>query len=205
MDKNIFAKNLKAVRDSKSMSQAEFAEHLGIVQSTYSAYESGKSLPNTEILFRICDTCNISADWLIGLSERSKLEVSVNSYADAIGCIQGLNKAFDTVNIGGTGTIASVDYAAGEPEYISYPYALLLIVDENLSLFFQQNGQMRDLLKKGAIDSLLYQEWIRGKVDSFSEAKIEKSADTLLDDIRSNIVNALDEANNNHYRPPYDL
>lgn len=51
------------------MTQEEFGKKFGIVKSTVSLYESGKSTPNDEIKKQICDYFNISVDYLLGVSD----------------------------------------------------------------------------------------------------------------------------------------
>jgi len=63
----IFCTRLKEVRNS--FSQNEFAKRLGIPQSSYSRYESGKNEPDYELLVSICRIFNVSSDWLLGLTD----------------------------------------------------------------------------------------------------------------------------------------
>ncbi|RKJ46522.1 XRE family transcriptional regulator [bacterium 1XD8-76] len=60
------ADRIKSLRLSANMTQTEFGEKFGIVKSTVSLYESGKSTPNDEIKKQICDYFDISLDYLIG-------------------------------------------------------------------------------------------------------------------------------------------
>ena len=54
---------------SADMTQEEFGKKFGIVKSTVSLYESGKSTPNDELKKQICDYFNISVDYLLGVSD----------------------------------------------------------------------------------------------------------------------------------------
>lgn len=60
---------IKELRLSADMTQEEFGKKFGIVKSTVSLYESGKSTPNDEIKKQICDYFNISVDYLLGVSD----------------------------------------------------------------------------------------------------------------------------------------
>lgn len=66
------SKRIKSLRLSAGMTQEEFGKKFGIVKSTVSLYESGKSSPNDEIKKQICDYFNVSLDYLVGLSEEEK-------------------------------------------------------------------------------------------------------------------------------------
>ena len=48
------------------MTQEEFGKKFGIVKSTVSLYESGKSTPNDQIKKQICNYFHVSLDYLLG-------------------------------------------------------------------------------------------------------------------------------------------
>lgn len=58
---------LKALRTNAGLTQEEFGKIFGLVKSTVSLYESGKSTPNDEIKMQICKHFNVSIDYLLGL------------------------------------------------------------------------------------------------------------------------------------------
>lgn len=62
-----FAARLRGVRGQ--MTQAEFAQLLGISRSGYSHYESGRLEPNLQLLWSIGERTGVSIDYLLGLSE----------------------------------------------------------------------------------------------------------------------------------------
>ncbi len=62
----IFAERFAELRGD--MTQGEFAEYLGISRPTVGFYENGTRLPDVLILRQISERCNVSADWLIGLT-----------------------------------------------------------------------------------------------------------------------------------------
>ncbi|MBD5477854.1 MAG: helix-turn-helix transcriptional regulator [Lachnospiraceae bacterium] len=59
---------IKMLRTTAGMTQEQFGELFGIVKSTVSLYESGKSCPNDQMKLRICEHFNIPLDFLIGIS-----------------------------------------------------------------------------------------------------------------------------------------
>ena len=59
---------IKELRKSADMTQEEFGQMLGVVKSTVSLYESGKSTPNDEIKKKICNYFKVSLDYLLGLT-----------------------------------------------------------------------------------------------------------------------------------------
>lgn len=68
------ADRIKLLRTSAGLTQEEFGKIFGIVKSTVSLYESGKSCPNDQIKLRICDYFHVPLDYLIGLSNVSTIE-----------------------------------------------------------------------------------------------------------------------------------
>lgn len=60
---------IKEIRKEKNKSQEQIAKQLGIKQQQYSRYETGKRKLNAEQLYIICKYLNISADYLLGLTQ----------------------------------------------------------------------------------------------------------------------------------------
>lgn len=60
---------IKNLRLSAEMTQEEFGKKFGIVKSTVSLYESGKSTPNDQIKKQICDYFHVSSDYLLGIDD----------------------------------------------------------------------------------------------------------------------------------------
>lgn len=58
----------------RDQTQAEFAEFLGISRPTVGFYESGERIPDAITLERIARRCNVSADWLLGLSDNPSVK-----------------------------------------------------------------------------------------------------------------------------------
>lgn len=54
---------------AKGLSQKQVAEHLHIARASYTNYENGKREPSFEMLRKICDFYDISADYLIGRND----------------------------------------------------------------------------------------------------------------------------------------
>lgn len=63
----IFAERFGELRGDKT--QAEFADFIGISRPTIGFYENGERLPDALVLKTIAEKCNVSSDWLLGLSD----------------------------------------------------------------------------------------------------------------------------------------
>lgn len=65
---------IKSLRLSAEMTQEEFGKKFGIVKSTVSLYESGKSTPNDQIKKQICEYFHVSLDYLLGVDRQGGLD-----------------------------------------------------------------------------------------------------------------------------------
>lgn len=63
---------LKRFRKGLKKSQAEIAKEIAIPQTQYSRYETGKNSMPVEYAIAICQAFNVSADYLLGLSDIDK-------------------------------------------------------------------------------------------------------------------------------------
>ena len=81
---------IKEVRKSLHMSQVEFAKFLGITQATVSGIESGNQIPGTDTALKIAKKCNVSMDWLCGLSSKKSAPGTPETYSDVAGLLIAL-------------------------------------------------------------------------------------------------------------------
>ena len=70
-DKKKIGIKLKSIRKELNITQQELASRCGIAQNTYSSYETGRYLINTNNLYSICKTYNISMDLLCGRTKKT--------------------------------------------------------------------------------------------------------------------------------------
>lgn len=68
MEKQWYEK-LREARLGKSLTLKEVAAGVAIPLQTYAGYEHGTREPSIEMLKRLCDFFDVSADYLIGRSE----------------------------------------------------------------------------------------------------------------------------------------
>lgn len=67
-----FAKRLKALRKERDMTQVELAKKLGYGYTAIANYEAGRNEPSLQDLVSICKIFDISADYLLGISDVQK-------------------------------------------------------------------------------------------------------------------------------------
>ena len=79
----MFGKNLKYLRNSKGLTQAQLADCLNISTSAIGMYEQGRREPDNEMLKKICISLNTSIDYLLGLEKFQKIEnMEVDDFID---------------------------------------------------------------------------------------------------------------------------
>lgn len=63
----------KELRSDLNLTQAEIASKLGMPQQSWARFETGKVPdPRCSTIAHICKTFNVSADWLLGLTENKR-------------------------------------------------------------------------------------------------------------------------------------
>jgi len=61
-----FGERLKSLRKEKGTTAKQIADFLDVTRSAYSNYEQGIRFPDYNILKRLCDYFDVSADYMIG-------------------------------------------------------------------------------------------------------------------------------------------
>ena len=79
--------NISRLKKQYGKTWDKFAEETGIPRSTMLSWERGK-LPGIDKLYRICNTYNVSLDWLIGNSEYQRIADAPFSYGDWVNTIE---------------------------------------------------------------------------------------------------------------------
>lgn len=64
-----FGEKLRALRIENGLTQQQLADKVELVKSSISAYEQGAKYPSVEVLIKICTVFQVSADYLLGLSD----------------------------------------------------------------------------------------------------------------------------------------
>lgn len=75
--RQIFAHNIKRLRKSRDLTQEEFAEVIGMQWKSVVNFESGRNLPNSKNLQKICDKLNVHPEEFFFDSETKKLSNKV--------------------------------------------------------------------------------------------------------------------------------
>lgn len=60
------AERIKELRIEKGVTQKQIANEIGIAQSAYYYYESGKQEPTASVIVKLADYFNVCTDYLLG-------------------------------------------------------------------------------------------------------------------------------------------
>ena len=74
MNPETIGKNIHDARRRKEMTQAVLAGRMNVTESAISQWENGRTLPDPTIIPDLCAILDVSADWLMGLSNFRKLK-----------------------------------------------------------------------------------------------------------------------------------
>ena len=88
-----FGENLKKIRAEKNISQGELAEMLGVHATHISRYERDLTQPTLDVIKKLTDALNISADVLIfgNIEEQAKNKINDNELLNLYSKTQLLN------------------------------------------------------------------------------------------------------------------
>ena len=66
----MYQKRIRDLREDHDLSQKQIADILGVTQTTYSQYELGKVSISIGCLITLCKFYHVSADYILGLSNK---------------------------------------------------------------------------------------------------------------------------------------
>lgn len=78
----VFGTVLKELRLKSGMTQKELAAKLGVTKSVVSYYELAERTPSPEILVKLAKIFNVSADYLLGIENKSKQFMDISGLLD---------------------------------------------------------------------------------------------------------------------------
>lgn len=65
----VFTVRLKEARQEKGWTQKQLAETINTTDDSIFSWEKGRSQPSIELLRKLCKVLEVSADYLIGLTD----------------------------------------------------------------------------------------------------------------------------------------
>ncbi|MCM1380593.1 MAG: helix-turn-helix domain-containing protein [Muribaculaceae bacterium] len=91
--KDVFGERLTEIRKEHCETQQELADSIGITQQSLCRYEQGERTANIEFIKKVAEHFNVSADYLLGLSDVRSYDADLN----AVCKYTGLNEQAVTV------------------------------------------------------------------------------------------------------------
>lgn len=170
---DLFSSKIKELRVEMNMTQKEFSEHIGISQQVLSGYERSITTPSLEILRAIAEKCNVSIDWLVGLSNKKNNIDEIVTYADAIRLIK---KLCDSDFFFGNWNISCNISETKDLNYASIYSSNYKIIE-----LFNDWVHMKELFDKGTITEHLYDLWLEDKLKEYEVAINPDKYESTLD------------------------
>lgn len=161
----IFSKRLRELRESLNMTQAEFSEMTGFTQATLSSYENSLKIPSLDIVICIAKKCNVSIDWLSGLSDVKTLNNSPNTYEDLLKMITSINESIDLK----VQTITNDDFCKDLFEPKLNKHLCINFNDDIIEEFLAEWSKIKKLHDEKTIDDDIYNIWIERECNKYKD------------------------------------
>lgn len=181
--KEVFAQRLSELRKEKNETQAEFSQRTGIRQQTISGYENGKMSPTLDAVIQIAKACDVSLDWLCGLSDTKRNKLT--EYADVIAALVQIEQA----------TLGRFYLSKEEVEMYDYDdrwfeeLITLRIEDEEIQKFLKSWNNILPLVKSNTISRNLYELWLKDEMQKYKiKTPMAKAEWMFFEDQESNPV-----------------
>lgn len=100
-------KNLRALRESLKMTQAEFGKSVGVSKSTYNNYEIGTREPKSDFWISVARKYNVTIDYLMGYSNNPN-KTSEEKPSDLSPQTMELVQRYDALDPYGQATVTAV-------------------------------------------------------------------------------------------------
>lgn len=158
----LFSERLKELRTKLGLTQKDLATKIGVTSASLSAYETNTKNPSLGVAIDIAQKCNVSIDWLCGLSENGNKNINIQTYADII---KFLLLVEEKVNINirlYTKTVEEVDCFSEKLESVpvTYNFYNIFFDDSHLNDFIKEWDKMKILHDDKTIDDDVYSLWI---------------------------------------------
>ena len=165
---------LKKLRKDRNATQKEVSQAIGADQQTLRRYESGERKPDTEMLLRIAKYYNVSADYLLGLSENSTVEPDMKA---AVKCTGLSQKAIEGLQDHLTAELEPLETLLGSDRF--YDILLQLRILQNTSAQFNDTDDIKRIDLDDKCDMLRYRvsKIMERIIDEFDRRENDENTD----------------------------
>ncbi len=131
--RKVFGERLLNLREERGETQDQLAKAVGITRQSLSRYETNERTPNIELIYNIAKHYEVSADYLLGLSDVKSLDNRVQAACEVTGLSEYAIKKFqvfknDTSNTKKKKLLCSqlkmADYLISDIEFWLFCYSL---------------------------------------------------------------------------------
>lgn len=170
---------IKELRKNLGLTQNQFAESLNISTVSISSYETGAKTPSLDMIINMAKTYNVSADWLIGLSEHKSLDDIPQTLGDILKLLFKLQK-YTHLEIFHNCENIDVSLDPCDPCFQQMHFYEIAFISEVLNHYIKEWEKMLNLYLAGTIDEEVYALWIEktiNKANNYTSfgSKIEDS------------------------------
>lgn len=155
---------IKELRTSMGLTQKEFGELINVSTVSVSSYETEAKSPSLDMVINIARKCNVSIDWLCGLSQNKSLNNEYSTYYDVL-------KAFVQ--------LCSTKYDDGSKNLVTASIVnssdnihFIVRNDYIFNSFFQNWLKMYNLLQENVINNDIYNQWLEGQLSEYKNHDI---------------------------------
>ena len=161
-DLKIFSSRLKELRSRNKLTQKEFSQKVGCTAATLSAYENGTKNPSLEIIKSIAEACEVSIDWLCGLTDKKTNELIISDMSHIVSLLFKINNKIDmTLNYDNSLCTSKISFHT-----------------QDMLGFIKRWVKMKDLFDKEMIDNDVYDLWKEKEILNFRNKPIFKNFDS---------------------------
>jgi transcriptional regulator with XRE-family HTH domain len=156
---NTFRERIRILRHNRS--QAEFAQLIGCTRITIGNYENGDRLPDALTIHNICQKCDVTSDWLLGLSDVAVPETDAAAASKKFGLTgEALGKLESYFNVTPRIVFAISSLLADDEFYIT----MKRVTDASESLIKAQERRSDKLITERETEYL--RDFTRWRIDT---------------------------------------
>ena len=128
-DIRMFAKRIRNLRKESDFTQAQLAKDIGVTQQAVAKWETGRAVPDTAVLVRLCARLGTSVDYLLGTGEQHIGEVLPFAATVQVPILGSVRAGYDSP--------AYEDYQGMEPAHVRNPeqHCYLIVQGDSMEPF----------------------------------------------------------------------
>lgn len=169
-----FSDRLKELRTIRGITQKELADSVGISAGAVYSYESKRQVPNIQTIFDICNTYEVSADWLLGLTE-VPAKMSLGQIVRTIKTMQ---------------ENTTVLIMPLKPSMLLGQALVLILPNKDIHKYFATEMQTEKFLNENVLDRSVFDAWKSTAMRELEETYDDKRRE--LSQTSSEIIGALE-------------